>query len=60
MNMCKLIDEVAGIMKSAGADDEKIRTAIAKMEKLAYDKSKQLLNKKLSFLWIKKGYNLRF
>lgn len=31
----KLIDEVAGIMKSAGADDEKIRTAIAKMEKLA-------------------------
>lgn len=35
----KLIDEVAGIMKSAGADDELIRTAIAKMEKLAYDKS---------------------
>lgn len=35
----KLIDEVAGIMKSVGADDEKIRTAIAKMEKLAYDKS---------------------
>ena len=35
----KLIDEVAGIMKSAGADDEKIRTAIAKMEKLAYDES---------------------
>ena len=35
----KLIDEVAGIMKSTGADDEKIRTAIAKMEKLAYDKS---------------------
>ena len=35
----KLIDEVAGIMKSAGADDEKIRTAIAKMEKLADDKS---------------------
>ena len=35
----KLIDEVAGIMKSAGADDEKIRTAIGKMEKLAYDKS---------------------
>ena len=57
--MCKLIDEVAGIMKSAGADDEKIRT-LAKMEKLAYDKSKQPLNKKLSFLWIKKGYNLRF
>lgn len=35
----KLIDEVAGIMKSAGADDELIRTAIGKMEKLAYDKS---------------------
>lgn len=35
----KLIDEVAGMMKSAGADDELIRTAIAKMEKLAYDKS---------------------
>ena len=36
----KLIDEVAGMMKSAGADDELIRTAIAKMEKLGYDKSK--------------------
>lgn len=36
----KLIDEVAGIMKSAGADDEQIRTAIGKMEKLGYDKSK--------------------
>ena len=35
----KLIDEVAGMMKSAGADDELIRTAIGKMEKLAYDKS---------------------
>lgn len=35
----KLIDEVAGMMKSAGADDELIRTAIAKMEKIAYDKS---------------------
>lgn len=35
----KLIDEVAGIIKSLGADDELIRTAIAKMEKLAYDKS---------------------
>lgn len=35
----KLIDEVAGIMKSAGADDELIRTAIGKMEKIAYDKS---------------------
>ena len=33
----KLIDEVAGMMKSAGADDELIRTAIAKMEKLGYD-----------------------
>lgn len=36
----KLIDEVAGIMKSAGADDELIRTAIAKMEKIGYDDSK--------------------
>lgn len=35
----KLIDEVAGMMKSAGADDELIRTAIGKMEKIAYDKS---------------------
>lgn len=35
----KLIDEVAGIMKDAGADDELIRTAIAKMEKIAYDGS---------------------
>ena len=35
----KLIDEVAGMMKSAGADDELIRTAIAKMERLGYDKS---------------------
>ena len=35
----KLIDEVAGIMKSAGCDDEVIRTAIAKMEKIGYDKS---------------------
>lgn len=35
----KLIDEVAGMMKTAGADDELIRTAIAKMEKIAYDKS---------------------
>ena len=33
MNMCKLIDEVAGIMKSAGADDEKIRT-LAKWKNL--------------------------
>ena len=35
----KLIDEVAGIMKSAGCDDEAIRTAIGKMEKIGYDKS---------------------
>lgn len=35
----KLIDEVAGIMKSAGCDDEVIKTAIAKMEKIGYDKS---------------------
>ncbi len=33
----KLIDEVAGIMKSAGASDEDIRTAIKKMEEIAYD-----------------------
>lgn len=35
----KLIDEVAGIMKSAGCDDEVIRTAIGKMEKIGYDAS---------------------
>ena len=35
----KLIDEVARMMKSAGADDELIRTAISKMEKIAYEKS---------------------
>lgn len=35
----KLIDEVAGIMKSAGCDDEDIRMAIGKMEKIGYDKS---------------------
>lgn len=35
----KLIDEVAGIMKSGGCDDEAIRTAIAKMEKIGYDES---------------------
>lgn len=35
----KLIDEVAGVMKSAGCDDEAIRTAIGKMEKIGYDKS---------------------
>ena len=32
----KLIDEVAGIMKSAGCDDEVIKTAIGKMEKYCY------------------------
>lgn len=37
----KLIDEVAGIMKSAGCDDEDIRTAIGKMEKLGYDDSEK-------------------
>jgi hypothetical protein len=37
----KLIDEVAGIMKSAGCDDEDIRTAIGKMEKIGYDKSEE-------------------
>ena len=35
----KLIDEVAGMMKSAGCDDEIIRTAIEKMEKIGYEKS---------------------
>lgn len=35
----KLIDEVAGIMKSGGCDDELIRTAIGKMEKIGYDDS---------------------
>lgn len=35
----KLIDEVAGIMKDGGCDDELIRTAIGKMEKIAYDDS---------------------
>lgn len=35
----KEIDEVAGIMKSAGADDEAIKTAIKKMEKIAYEPS---------------------
>lgn len=35
----KLIDEVAGMMKTAGCDDEVIRTAIGKMEKIGYDKS---------------------
>lgn len=35
----KLIDEVAGMLKSAGCDNEIIRTAIAKMEKIGYEKS---------------------
>lgn len=35
----KLIDEVAGIMKDGGCDDELIKTAIGKMEKIAYDDS---------------------
>lgn len=35
----KLIDEIGGIMKSAGCSDEDIRTAIGKMEKIAYDDS---------------------
>lgn len=35
----KLIDEVAGMMKSAGCSEEIIRTAIKDMEKEAYDKS---------------------
>lgn len=37
----KLIDEAAGIMKSAGCDDEIIRTAIGKMEKIGYDDSEK-------------------
>lgn len=41
----KLIDEVAGIMKSAGCNDELIRTAIGKMEKIGYDKSEKVENK---------------
>ena len=35
----KLIDEVAGMMKSAGCSDEIIRTAIKDMEKESYDES---------------------
>lgn len=35
----KLIDEVAGMMKSAGCDDELIKTAIGKMEEIGYDES---------------------
>ena len=35
----KKIDEVAGMMKSAGCSDELIRTAIKDMEEAAYDKS---------------------
>jgi hypothetical protein len=37
----KLIDEVAGMLKSAGDDDEIIRTAIKKMEKIAYEGSER-------------------
>ena len=40
----KLIEEVAGLMKSAGCDDELIRTAIGKMEKIGYDKSEKVEN----------------
>ena len=35
----KLIDEIGGILKSAGADDEIIRTVIKKCEELSYDES---------------------
>lgn len=42
----KLIDEVAGIMKSAGCDDEDIRTAIGKMEKIGYDDSEKSADNK--------------
>lgn len=35
----KLIDEIGGILKSAGADDEIIRTVIKKCEELSYEKS---------------------
>lgn len=40
----KLIDEVAGLMKSAGASDEIIQTAIKKMEEMAYDKEEAEMN----------------
>lgn len=35
----KLIDEIGGILKDAGLDDELIRTVIGKAEKIAYNKS---------------------
>lgn len=35
----KLIDEIGGILKEAGLDDELIRTVIGKAEKIAYNKS---------------------
>lgn len=35
----KIIDEIGGILKDAGLDDEIIRTVIGKAEKLAYNKS---------------------
>lgn len=35
----KLIDEIGGILKEAGLDDEIIRTVIGKAEKIAYNKS---------------------
>lgn len=35
----KLIDEIGGILKDEGLDDELIRTVIGKAEKLAYNKS---------------------
>ena len=53
----KLIDEVAGIMKSAGCDDEDIRTAIGKMEKIFQSTFFYLVNNKniaINFLFFKK------
>lgn len=41
----RIIDEVAGLMKSAGCDDELIRTAIGIMEKIGYYKSETVENK---------------
>lgn len=35
----KIIDEIGGILKEAGLDDELIRTVIGKAEKIAYNKS---------------------
>lgn len=35
----KIIDEIGGILKDAGLDDELIRTVIGKAEKIAYNKS---------------------